>query len=163
MTFSSKIHKNMKKWPGDSKSEPKGEQNEPKVSQRESKVSQRAPKECQREPKGSQGERKGSSKVSQRATKIHSKIDLRKRLRKGYSKGGAVSIIWSHFGDIFHQKSMNKSVRKSMPKKSWKFMKNQCENGLDIYGNFDDCLNVASPKNEFSRKGVPTETIIFMQ
>ena len=163
MTFSSKIHKNTKKLPGDSKRELKGEQNEPKVNQRESKVSQRAPKECQREPKGSQGERKGSPKVSQRATKIHPKIDVRKRLRKRCSKQGPVFIIWSHFGDIFHEKSMHKSVRKSMPKKSWKLMKNQCENGFDIYGNFDDCLNVASPKNEFSRKGVPTETIIFMQ
>ena len=53
MTFSSKIHKNTKKLPGDSKIELKGEQNEPKVNQRESKVSRRAPKECQGEPKGS--------------------------------------------------------------------------------------------------------------
>ena len=126
-------------------------------------MSPRAPKVSQRVLKVSQNGAKRSQKVSQRPTKLLQKIDLRKRLRKGYSKGGAVSIIWSHFCDIFYQKSMNKSVRKSMPKKSWKLMKNQCENGFDIYGNFDDCLNVASPKNEFSRKGVPTETIIFMQ
>ena len=77
--------------------------------------------------------------------------------------GNILETCWRHFGDIFYETSMNKSVRKSMPKQSWKLMKNQCENGLDIYGNFDDCLNVASPKNEFSRKSVHAETIIFLQ
>ena len=162
MTFSSKIHKNMKKCPGDSKSEPrrtKWAKSEPKGIKSESKGTNGVPKGAKREPRGAKREPKGKPKGDQNTFKNRSSEKVAKKV----FQGGGVSIIWSNFGDIFHQKSVNKSVRKSMPKKSWKLMKNQCENGLDIYGNFDDCLNVASPKNEFSRKGVPTETIIFMQ
>ena len=138
----------------------------PKGAKSEPKGAKGSPKGAQREPKGSQKGTKGSQKGAQSEPKGDQntfKNRPSEKVAKRVLQGGAASIIWSHFGDIFHQKSMNKSVRKSMPKQSWKLMKNQCENGLDIYGNFDDCLNVASPKNEFSRKGVPTETIIFMQ
>ena len=39
-------------------------------------------------------------------------------------------------------------------------MKKQSENGLVMYCLFDNFLNVASRKNKFFERGVPTETTI---
>ena len=78
-------------------------------------MSQREPKGAKSEPKGAKGSQKGAKrepkgakmepKVSQRATKMHLKIDLRKRSRKGSQKALRVSRKWSILGAIFHQKN----------------------------------------------------------
>ena len=61
----------------------------------------------------------------------------------------------SNFGAIFHEKSMQKSMLNSKPKKSWTLMKNRCVNGPEIYRKslrklivFEKCLmqnNVLKP------------------
>ena len=62
---------------------PEGSKREPKGAKMSEKVTEREPKGVKREPKGAQREPKGS----QRATKMHPKIDVRKRSRKGRQKG----------------------------------------------------------------------------
>ena len=42
-------------------------------------------------------------------------------------------------------------------------MKKRCENGTGIDEKFDGVEKIVSRKNEFSGKGVPTETLILMQ
>ena len=112
--------KGTKSEPRDTKSEPKGSQREPKVSQREPKVSQREPKVSQREPKGSQKWAKGRPKCIKKSI-----------FGKGREKGAKMVVpsyaFWLRFGAIFHQKSMKKTMRKSMPKKSWISWKNDAE------------------------------------
>ena len=72
------------------KSEPKGAKSEPKGAKREPRGAKREPKGAEREPKR-----------SQRATKMHPKIDLRKRSRKGSQNGvprpELLAPFWSHF------------------------------------------------------------------
>ena len=89
-----KMSKNdAKSGPKSAKREPKGAKSEPKGSQREPKGSQREPKGNQREPKGSQME----PKVSQRATKMHPKIDVRKRSPKGSPRKMDLGSFWEPF------------------------------------------------------------------
>ena len=139
---------------------------EPKGSKRKPKGAKREPKGSQREPKGAKGSQSGAKKtpkVSQRATKMHQKIDVRKRLRKEWILGGPGYYRILHFGSHFHQNSMKKSMRKSMPKKLWKLKKIDAKTVQKLIGNSDDFRKVASRKNAFSEKGVNTQTIIFMQ
>ena len=82
-----------------------------KEAKREPKGSQRAPKVSQTVPKGSQGEPKGNQrepKVSQGATKMHPKINLRKRSRKSEAQGGyqhqILEPFWSHFPSKIDEK-----------------------------------------------------------
>ena len=79
-----------KKWPGDIKSEPKGAKRKPNDAKRTPKGAKREPKGAKREPK-----------VSQRVTKMHPKIKLRKRSRKGCSRGLRIRWKWCHFGSHF--------------------------------------------------------------
>ena len=81
----------VRKW---SKSEPKGAKKWAKGSKN---MSQREPKGAKREPK-----------VSQRATKMHLKIDLRKRSRKGSRKAHRITEKWHHFGSHFPSKNDEK-------------------------------------------------------
>ena len=46
-----------------------------------------------------------SKKMDPRATKMHQKIDLRKRFRKGRQKALRVIVIWSGFGSHFPLKT----------------------------------------------------------
>ena len=112
--------KGTKSEPRDTKSEPKGSQREPKVSQREPKVSQREPKVSQREPKGSQKWAKGRPKC------IKKSVFGKDRGNDGKRVAGP-GIRRTILGAIFHQKSMKKTMRKSMPKKSWISWKNDAE------------------------------------
>ena len=59
-----------------------------------------APKVTRREPTGA----KGKPKVSQRATKMHKKINLRKRSRKLSKKGAPPGLTTIRFGDHFRPK-----------------------------------------------------------
>ena len=82
----------------------KNEKREPKVTKTERKGTKREPKGAKREPRGAKREPKGTEmdpKVSQRATKMHPKIDLRKRSRKGSQKGPFAYVLGIHFGVIF--------------------------------------------------------------
>ena len=99
----------------------KRHQETPEVRKWTPKVSKSEPKGAKRDPKG-----------SQRATEMHPKIDLRKRSRKGCSRGGGSIYNWESFWALFHQTSMNKSMQKSMPKKAWKLLKRRWENGTEI-------------------------------
>ena len=88
----------MRKWnPRGSKSEPKGAKREPRGAKREPKGAKSEPTGAKSEPTGAKRE----PKVSQGATKMHPKIDLRKRSRKGEAQGGYrplfLESFWSHF------------------------------------------------------------------
>ena len=74
--------KGAKSEPAGAKSEPTGAKSEPKGRQREPKGAKREPKVSKSEPKGAKRE----PKVNQGATKMHQKVDLRKRSRKGALK-----------------------------------------------------------------------------
>ena len=102
----------------------KGGQDTAKVSQRAPKVSQKGAKVSQKGAKGSQKGAKGSQKAakgSQKGAKGRPKCIKKSTFGKGRENDGkrevTANIFWSHFGDIFHQKSMKKSMRKPMPKK----------------------------------------------
>ena len=84
----------------------KGSKTEQKLTKKESK---RRPKGAKREPKGSQKEPKGS----QRSTKMHPKVDLRKRSRKGREKGIQKQRPSSIFGSILGAKIVPKSIKKN--------------------------------------------------
>ena len=112
--------KGTKSEPRDTKSEPKGSQREPKVSQREPKVSQREPKVSQREPKGSQKWAKGRPKCIKKSVFGKDRENDGKRVAAPRWNGWLL-------GAIFHQKSMKKTMRKSMPKKSWISWKNDAK------------------------------------
>ena len=89
---------------------------------------QREPKGAQREPKGAQGSQKGAKREPngvQNASKSRSKLDI----EKGYQKITNMIPKLIIFGTIFHHKSMQNPMQKTMPKKSWKIMKQLCENG----------------------------------
>ena len=168
--FHRKYIKIWKMRPGDSQSEPKGRkskpkgrqsepkvsQSEPKVRHREPKVSQRKPKRDQREPKGNPKGAKGRPKCIQKSTFGH-----------GREKYGFWWIPGMLFGVILVTLSIKhrwtKSMRKSMPKMSWKLMKIRCGDCLEIDTEFYDFRKSLSWKIEFSEKGVPTQTTIFMQ
>ena len=159
--------------PGGTKSEKIERQGEQKWGQGHQKWAKGHQKWAKRELKGAKSEPKGAKrqprgpkrepKVSQRATKMHQKVDLRKRSRKWWKNCHRGKMKWEVFGAIFHQKSMNKSMRKSMPKKWWKLTKHRCENGTEIGAEFDNFRKPLSRQITFSEKGVPTQTIIFMQ
>ena len=86
---------------------PKVSQRAPKVSQKGAKGNQKEPKGAQREPKGAKREPKGARgepTVSQRATKMHPKGDLRKRTRKGCQKTLHIFVILVDFGNHFPSK-----------------------------------------------------------
>ena len=71
----------------------KGAKREPKGSQGEPKGAKSEPRGAKSEPRGAKSEPKGAKKEpkwSQGATKMHIKIDLRKRSRKVSQKGGRV-------------------------------------------------------------------------
>ena len=75
------------------KREAKRAKREAKGSKREPNGAKREPKGAKREPKGAKREAKGPKReptCSQGATKMHIKIDLRKRSRKVSQKGGRV-------------------------------------------------------------------------
>ena len=77
-----------------------GTKREPKRAKREAKGSKREPNGAKREPKGAKRDAKGAKREakgakreptwSQGATKMHIKIDLRKRSRKVSQKGRRV-------------------------------------------------------------------------
>ena len=98
--------------PNGTKSEPKGNNIEPKGCQREPKVSQRDPKVSQREPKV-----KSEPISDQNALKNRSSENPLRRSRKLNLDKGVCMDFGVILGAIFHEKSMNKSVRKLMPKK----------------------------------------------
>ena len=76
--------------PGDVKSEKNGTPRCQKCAHWNQKGAKREPKGAKRDPKGSQEWAKGGQrkpKVSQRATKMHPKIDIRKKTPKRSEKG----------------------------------------------------------------------------
>ena len=81
----------MRKWT------PEGSKREPKGAKMSEKVTEREPKGAKREPKGAKRE----PKVSQVATKVHPKIDVRKRSRKGLQKGCPPDVTTVQFGSHF--------------------------------------------------------------
>ena len=97
----------------------KGSQREPKVSQGEPKVSQGEPKVSQREPK-----------VSQSSTKMHNKVDVWKRSRKG-----AKRIRVSFAGPFWEPFSIKNAIENSFKNRSRKNMENiqkGSQNGIEI-------------------------------
>ena len=105
--------KGHQKW---AKREPTGAKSEPKVSQREPKVSQWEPKVSQREPRVSQWEPKGSQKWAKGRPKCIKKSTFGEGREKHAKRVFASNSFWSILGAMFRQKTMNKSMRKSMPK-----------------------------------------------
>ena len=147
--------KGTKSEPRDAKSEPKRNQREPKMSQREPKVSRRDPKGSQWEPKGSQKWAKGRPKCIKKSI-----------FGKGREKGapGAIrhSIPRTILGAIFHQKSMKKTMRKSMLKKVWQINKFRCENGINIEQKFLICLIFFKTEFMFSENVECAKTIVLI-
>ena len=150
-TKSEKIeHQDRQKWAQGTKSEPKGTKSEPKVSQREPKVSQREPKGRQREPKGAKREPKGRQKWAKGRPKCIKKSTFGKGREKVAKKIAARTFRRTILGAIFHQKSMKKTMRKSIPKKSWNLMKCRCENEPKFRYLFKTCVHI---KTNFFEKG----------
>ena len=113
--------KGTKSEPRDTKSEPKGSQREPKGAKSEPAGAKSEPTGAKSEPGGAKSEPTGAKrepKVSPGATKMHQKIDLRKRSRKGSQKALRIKMKWKTFGSLFPSKNDEKTMRKSMPKKS---------------------------------------------
>ena len=79
--------KGSRRAPKATKREPTGANKEPKMTKREPKGAKREPKGPKRRPRGAKRE----PKVSQRATKMHQKVDLRKRSRKSADPWSGVS------------------------------------------------------------------------
>ena len=96
-----KYHKNVKNDAGGLQSEKMVSKSAPNGTKREQEDSQGQPKGNQREPKG-----------SQRATKIHLKVDLRKRARKVLILGGSGYSAPGHFGRHFPSKIDEKNDAK---------------------------------------------------
>ena len=111
-----------KRVPKVSQREPKGARREPKGAKSEPKGSQRAPKGSHLEAKGCQKWAKGRPKCIEKSTFGEGREKYAKRVFAG-------DRFWFILGVIFHQKSMNKSMRKSMPKKGGKSKKKRGENG----------------------------------
>ena len=113
------------------------------------------PKGAQREPNCIERVPKGS----QRAIKMTPKIDVRKRSRKRCSRGVQCIKFWSHLATLFHQKCIEKSMLKSVPKKTLKLMKSSATSSPSFVR-----FQIALPrKSWFSEKAPYTETIVFMQ
>ena len=108
------------------KSEPIGAKRSPQGCQRELKGSNKGTKGRQREPKGGKGDQKRAQSEPKGDQNIPKSI-----FGKGREKGAKMVVssyaFWLRFGIIFHQKTMKKSMQKSMPKKSWKIMKKRCK------------------------------------
>ena len=103
------------------KSEPKGAKGSPKGAKRCQKWAKREPRGAKREPLG--GPR--VPKVSQGATKMHQKIDLRKRSRKGSQKG--LRIFGILFGSLLGAISMKNTIENSLKNRSRKNMENNAK------------------------------------
>ena len=117
--------------------EPKGTQ---KGAKREPKGAKSEPKGAKREPRGAKREPKGAKmepKRSQRATKIHEKIDLQKRFRKGCSKDDPRDYpdipFWSHFPLKIYEKIDVKIDAEKVMKIDEKSMRKWYRNLLKIY------------------------------
>ena len=100
--------KGTKSEPRDTKSEPKGTQREPKGAKSEPAGAKSEPTGAKSEPTGTKRE----PKVSQGATKMHQKIGLRKRSRKGSQKALRVKMKWMTFGSHFPSKIDEKNDAK---------------------------------------------------
>ena len=90
------------------------------------------PQSATREPQGAKREPKGS----QVATKMHPKIDLRKRSQKGFQKGSTRIVRGSHFGSNFASKIDEKIDAKIDAEKVMKIDENSLQNGPGIDLNF---------------------------
>ena len=129
-----KVRKWIPGWAKVKERAPKVSQGTPKVSQkgakgsqREPKVSQREPKVSQREPKVSQKDAKGSQKWAKGRPKCIKKSVFGKDRENDGKRVAALGIRRTILGATYHQKSMKKTMRKSMPKKSWISWKNDTE------------------------------------
>ena len=106
-----------------------------KVSQREPKGAKREPQGAKREPTGAQSEPLGGPrvpKVSQGATKMQPKIDLRKRSRKGSQKVSRPGCFLAPFWGPFPLKIPSKIRSKIDSEKSLKIMPTNSQNGAEI-------------------------------
>ena len=119
------IQKIRKFSPKASESEPKGTKRDPKGSQMEPKGNQLEPKGSRREPKGSPKGAKGSPKGAQREPKgdqngviMEPKLDPGAMSEKGHQKVTKMTSKMEHFGSQNRRKIDEKSMQKSMPKKS---------------------------------------------
>ena len=93
----------------------KSEKMDPRVSQSEAKGTKSEPRDTKSEPKGSQREPKGAKRepnVSQRATKMHPKIDFRTWSRKVWILGAPGYFRIVHFGSHFPSKIDEKNDAK---------------------------------------------------
>ena len=86
---------------------PKWSQKGPKWDQKRPKGPQREPQECQKEPK-----------ININQHKMHPKTDQGVMSEKGRQKVNKMTSTWFILGAIFHQKINEKTMQKSMPKKS---------------------------------------------
>ena len=132
--------KGRQKW---IKTEPKGTQSEPRDTKKK-------PKGCQKCANGRQRAPKGSLKWAKGRPKCIQKSIFGKGYENGSKKIAGPGIRRTILGAIFHQKTMKKSMRKSMPKKSWNFMKIRCENEA----NFKCVLRQAFMKKIYFSKRV---------
>ena len=102
--------KGTKSEPRDTKSEPKGTQREPKGAKSEPAGAKSEPTGAKREPTGVKSEPKDP--------KIDQQIEDDGPGKLTCSKKGVPRVLATiHFGSLFHQKTMKKSMRNSMPKK----------------------------------------------
>ena len=125
-----------------SKSEGKGTKSEPRDTKSEPKGSQRKPKGAKSEPAGAKSEPTGAKseptgtkrepKVSQGATKMHQKIGLRKRSRKGSQNGRTIlyflAPFWSHFPLKIDEQIGAEQVMKKHEKNNAQIMRILIEN-----------------------------------
>ena len=124
-------NKNYARRPKSEIMDPQGEQKWAKGRQKwanwSQKVVQREPKGSQRAPKLSPRATKGNQKRAVREPKGDQNASQNRYLKKGAEKerkrNSRLLRIW-YFWTIFHQKRIQKSMHKSMSKKTWHFMKN---------------------------------------
>ena len=137
------VTKRLRKW---SQTAPKGARREPKGSQRKPKGAKRKPKGDKREPKGSNRDPKGSQKKTKGGPKGIQKSAQAPGSILGSKKGCRRRVFGIHFGLIFHEKVVQKSMQNWRSKKLI-FFKKRSKKGANI-----DATNQEFTKCCFSEK-----------
>ena len=113
--------------PGTFKSEKTDRQGHQKWAQGSKNGARSEPKGAIRSPKGNQRAPEGSQKWAKGRPKCIKKSVFGKDRENDGKRVAALGIRRTILGAFFHQKSMKKTMRKSMPKKSWISWKNDAK------------------------------------
>ena len=139
-----------KMTPGCTKSENIERQGHQKWVERHQKWAQGHQTWAKREPKGTNMEPKGR----QKATKMHPKIDFRKRSILWSKMCARKWKVWVPFWDQKSQKIDKKSMQKSMSKKDQKMSPKSSKNDTGM-------VPKVIPKSSFSRHGDFVKSTVF--